>query len=578
MMMQGANSNTDMLLNTMTGIVITISFLTFGAIAHRLYTLGRYLMSILFSIALLVLIVISIIASNLQLLNSQSKTEYIAATHSSAYQALLKMQENYSSQIKELKSHPYYNNENPVNKKQIDQKISVLIKLETEVNRQIVDFNPAISSTGSGFRIMGEWLGLTAERFKQYVFMTISIMLDVISALCSVFLSIFSNVGNITRNSGNPTPRTRKGLLRRLFSSFKLPSIPSIPNGARALSMPQKNIGTSSKNIPEYSLKYSKKDLGKNLTFKLDNNDMVANLEDFPHVIIAGITGSGKSNFTRWLLLQLLEKNTPKQLQLVIMDLKGSEFFMYESLPHLMKPIISSTRCPDYKEKAIEYLSFLEEEVTRRQGILYDSGCRDYQGYVSKNKTLQYSYLVVIIEEISIISTEKAVQERLRKLASLSRSAGVSIILTTQYPYARVISTDITGNCAAKFCFKVETTSQSITVIGSKGAEILKGKGHGIFSNDGVKTQFIAPVVDEKYEKAVIGKYGSGVSMPLNVIPFPKNIPVPKNIPDSTESNENIPKNELAKKWYGEGMKQVDIAKKLGVPQGTVSKLLSKMR
>jgi energy-coupling factor transporter ATP-binding protein EcfA2 len=445
--------------------------------------------------------------------------------------------------------------------------------------------------SGNGFQVIGEWLGLSANQFKQYVFFAASILLEAVMLLCTLFLTVTTSSGGGTKNTGETPPRSRKpNLFKRLFPSFKLPSVfqptPSSPNGVRALNI-QEKIDSADRNIQEYS----KRNTDGNLTFRVSGDGNInASLDEFPHIIIAGRTGSGKSNFTRSILLQLLHKNDPNQLQLIIIDLKNAEFFRYENLPHLIKPILSA-REPNYREKAIEYLTFLEGEVLKRQGILYDAGCRDYQGYILKNRSAPYPYLLVLIEEISVISNNKQIQERLRNLTSLSRSTGTSIVLTTQYPYARVVGTDITGNCGGKFCFKVETIAQSLTILGSRGAEGLKGNGHGIFSNNGNKIEFHAPLVEDSYEENITAKYSTD-SKRSNIIPFPKSIPsqdrnipnILENIPDLANSNENIPtedipkseQSELAKKWYGEGMKQIDIAKKLGVPQGTVSKLLRK--
>lgn len=566
MMMQGANSEIDMTLNVGMGLILAIAEVVFAAMMVYLYDCERYFLSILFLFTIAPLVLTSITASNLQLLDSQSKTEHHAMVNDTGYNALLQMQRSYSEQISEIKSHPFYNEHNPINKKRFDEQIDQILAKQETVSQQIANFNPATLESGNGFQVMGEWLGMSANQFKQNVFFITSILLEVVMLLCTIFLTVTTPHSGKNSSPGGPSNRPRKGLFRKLFSSFKLPSIvqqpTSQPSGARALNI-QENINSE----------YSRRNADGQLAFKVsDDGNINASLDEFPHIIIAGRTGSGKSNFTRAMLLQLLNKNGPKQLQLIIIDLKNAEFFMYESLPHLMKPILS-TKEPNFRERAIEYLTFLENEVSRRQAILYDAGCRDYQSYLSKNKSAPYPYLLVIIEEISIISTNKQIQERLRNLTSLARSTGTSIVVTTQYPYARVIGTDITGNCGGKFCFKVETIAQSLTILGSRGAEILKGSGHGIFSNNGDRIEFQAPLVDDSYEETLMEKY----SKPSNIIPFHKNI---QNIPDNSLNiqenipDENIPLVERAKKLRQEGKKQTEIGEILGIPQGTVSKLL----
>lgn len=583
MMLQGATSEVDTAINITAGMILAIAEVLFSAIIVYLVHIDKYFLSVLFLIVNIPLICTSILASNLQLLNSQSKTENYAMANNDSYQTLVGMQRNYMNQIKEIKRHPYYNERNPRNKKYLDEQISLIMNKLEAVNNRVTNFQPNNLESGNGFQIIAEWFGVSTNTFKQYTFFSMSVLIEAIMLLCTVFLTETS-VGHDAPLSGKPpSNKPRKGFFKRLFSSIKLPNIFSQPSShssvTKALNI-QKNISATGGNIPEYSedkyKEYSTKN-NDNLSFNVSNDGLVANLKDFPHIVIAGVTNSGKSNFLKNIVLQLIAKNTPEELKIIAADLKdGSTFFRFKSIPHLEKPITTSA------SEALAYLAWLEAETSRRQKILVASDCEKYDEYIMEKKVAPFPYLLAIFEEVSTLSGyEKSVQGRLQELTSKSRSAGISIILSTQFPKAKILDSSITTNCSGKFCFKVGSVSQSLVVLGEKGAEKLKGGGHGIFGN-GLSIDFQAPLVEKEDELKILKfateKYEKNTSK-SNIIQFPTNIQeVTRNIPEYS-SDKNIPTTELIElvfRLYSEGKKQTEIGSILGITQGNVSKLLKK--
>lgn len=578
MMMQGASSEVDIIINIGMGLVLAIAEISFVAMLVHLYDIQRYFLSVLFLFVTIPLVVTSILASNLQLLDSQSKTEHRAIVNDAGYKALLEMQRNYSSQIEAIRSHPFYNDNNPVNKKQFDEQINGILAKQERVSNQIANYDPSSLELGNGFQVIGEFLGLSANQFKQHLFFAASFLSESVMLLCTLFLTV--TMSKSTSSLGTPPGSRKPNLFKRLFSSFKLPSIvkPSSPQGAvRALNI-QENDKQLAKNIPEYSMqeypmpKPHALNLNVGHYIAKPNENLIVNLAKFPHLIVAGLTGSGKSSFLKGLLTQLISQNSPKNIKILPIDLKsGATLFKFRDVPHLEKPLVSS------KKEVLEYLDYLLAETKRRQEFLTEHSCEDVDEYCNEYGKLPFNFLVAIFEEVALLmSYGKDVAMKVAEVTATGRSAGVHAILCTQYPKASVLDTKITANCPARVCFQMENANQSRVVLDETGAEKLSGPGHAIFKHGVHRFEIKTPFYSKEQIRlivtdAIIKQYGKNIPQ-SNIIPFPK------NIPDSTESNENIPKNELAKKWYGEGMKQVEIAKRLGVPQGTVSKLLSKMR
>ena len=584
MMMQGASSEVDMILNIGMGIVLAIAEVVFAAMLVYLYNINRYFLSVLFLFVTGPLVVTSIIASNLQLLDSRAKTEHYAMANDAGYNALLQMQKGYSEQIAQIRAHPYYNEHNPINKKHFDEQISVILAEQRLVSQQIASFNPATLESGNGFQVMGEWLGMSANQFKQKVFFAASILLEAVMLLCTIFLTVTSP--SVPSVPSRPSTRPRKGFFKNLFSSFKLPSIvqqpTAQPGGARALNI-QENNKQFAKNIPEYSMqeypmpKPHALNLNVGHYIAKPNENLIVNLAKFPHLIVAGLTGSGKSSFLKGLLTQLISQNSPKDVKILPIDLKsGATLFKFRDAPHLEKPLVSS------KEEVLKYLDYLLAETKRRQKFLTSHSCEDIEEYYNEHGKLPFHFLVAIFEEVALlIDYGKNVAMKVAEVTATGRSAGVHAILCTQYPKASVLDTKITANCPARVCFQMENANQSRVVLDEPGAEKLSGPGHAIFKHGvhrfEIKTPFYSKEQIQSIVTGAIKQHGENIPQ-SNIIPFPKNIQnIQENIPETEDiPDKNIPIADLAKKLRQEGKKQVEIGNILGIPQGTVSKLLRK--
>jgi len=215
--------------------------------------------------------------------------------------------------------------------------------------------------------------------------------------------------------------------------------------------------------------------LGKDIT----GQPIIADLDDMPHLLIAGTTGSGKTVCVNSLILSLLFKNSPADLKFVMIDPKMVELMPFNGLPHLLCPVVTDSK------KAYTALNWVVGEMEERYRLLAKVGARNIESYNEKQEKLPY--IVVIVDEFADLmsvardQTETAVQ----RLAQLSRAVGIHLILATQRPSVNVITGVIKANLPARISFKVASKVDSRTVLDMNGADKLLGKGDMLFLRPG---------------------------------------------------------------------------------------------
>ena len=189
---------------------------------------------------------------------------------------------------------------------------------------------------------------------------------------------------------------------------------------------------------------------------------------DAPHMLIAGTTGSGKSQAARTLLASLVMYQPARKVQLLLIDPKGSDFLAFESVPHLLCPIVKTA------EEARERLEWLVEEMTRRQ-----------EAHVSRPR------IIVMIDELADLMMQggSALEELLTRLVQRGRSAGICIIGCTQKPTAGVLGTLVKANFPVRLVGKVTSANEALVAAGvaQSGAEKLAGRGDFLLIANGDK-------------------------------------------------------------------------------------------
>jgi DNA segregation ATPase FtsK/SpoIIIE, S-DNA-T family len=233
--------------------------------------------------------------------------------------------------------------------------------------------------------------------------------------------------------------------------------------------------------------------LGKDTT----GQPVVANLARMPHLLIAGATGTGKSVCLNTLLTSLLFRNTPEEMRLLLIDPKRIEFKSYESIPHLIHPVVNDAKM------ATRALRWAVQEMELRYRMLAEKNVRSIEGYnrvLAREKPPEdrkedphtddqgikhrrLPYMVVVIDELAdlMMVASREVEESITRLAQMARAAGIHLILATQRPSVDVLTGIIKANIPTRLSFQVSSRIDSRTVLDTSGAESLLGSGDMLF-------------------------------------------------------------------------------------------------
>jgi S-DNA-T family DNA segregation ATPase FtsK/SpoIIIE len=204
---------------------------------------------------------------------------------------------------------------------------------------------------------------------------------------------------------------------------------------------------------------------------------VMADLEEMPHLLIAGQTKSGKSVMINTLLASLLYRNTPSDLKLILVDPKHVEMAPYEDIPHLLAPVVTEP------EKCISALKWAVAEMERRLKTFAEVKQRDIQGYNALKKEEGMPHIIIVIDELAdlMMVASRDVEALIARIAQKARAAGIHLVLATQRPDANVVTGIIKANVPAQIAFAVKDQVNSRIIIDQGGAEKLLGKGDMLF-------------------------------------------------------------------------------------------------
>jgi len=219
--------------------------------------------------------------------------------------------------------------------------------------------------------------------------------------------------------------------------------------------------------------------LGKDIGGK----NIIADLVDLPHLLIAGSTGSGKSVCLNSIILSLIYRFGPEMIRFVMVDPKRVELNVYNGIPHLITPIITNTK------KVDKVLNWAISEMESRFKIFAEVGVRNLKGYHEYIKSTKADdnllpYIVIIIDELAdlMMSSPIKIEEALCRLAQMTRATGIHLIIATQRPSVDIITGSIKINFPSRIAFAVSTQVDSRTILDINGAEKLLGNGDMLFS------------------------------------------------------------------------------------------------
>lgn len=247
--------------------------------------------------------------------------------------------------------------------------------------------------------------------------------------------------------------------------------------------------------------------IGRTIT----NEVFTFDLAKTPHLLVAGATGQGKSVGLNAILTSLLYKKHPAELKFVLVDPKMVEFSIYKPLlKHYMAAMpdqdedeIIITDC----QKVINTLNSLVIEMENRYQLLMTAKCRNLEDYNEKfvNRKLNperghryMPYIVIVIDEYGdfIMQAGKEVERPIQRLTQKARAVGMHMILATQRPDVKIVTGTIKANIPTRIAFRTQSVVDSRTVLDSKGADQLIGKGDMLYSASGAITRIQCAFVD----------------------------------------------------------------------------------
>lgn len=235
----------------------------------------------------------------------------------------------------------------------------------------------------------------------------------------------------------------------------------------------------------------------------IDGSIILKSLENMPHLLVAGATGSGKSVGVNDFILSLMYQNTPSELKFLMVDPKQVELEFYSGLPYMLGPIVTN---PD---KALKLLKRTVEEMEERYSLLKKHRVKKMEEYNKKIIWEKMYRIVFVIDELADLMmswNKKEVENCITRIAQKARAVGIHLIVATQRPSVNVITGLIKANMPTRIAFWVVSEIDSRTILGRKWAEDLLGKWDLLYMDPSTKypIRIQAPFVDTKEIEKVV--------------------------------------------------------------------------
>ena len=212
-------------------------------------------------------------------------------------------------------------------------------------------------------------------------------------------------------------------------------------------------------------------------------NPVFGDISKYPHALICGATGMGKSVCINSILISMLYRVRPDEVKLIMVDPKKVEFKMYSGIPHLLIPVITESK------QAAGALMWAVEEMERRYELIEKYHVRNIDAYnekVNADPSLgdKLAKIVIVIDELAdlMMMVRDPVEDLIMRIAQKARAAGIHLIIGTQRPSVQVITGSIKANIPTRMSCKVTSQVDSRTVFDTAGAEKLLDRGDMLYS------------------------------------------------------------------------------------------------
>ncbi len=242
------------------------------------------------------------------------------------------------------------------------------------------------------------------------------------------------------------------------------------------LEIPNVNVTTVSfKDVYEALPDVKKHPLAVAFGKNIKGDVIYADFDEFPHALVAGTTGSGKSIFINSIIVSLIMRNSPDDLKLVLVDPKKVEMSRYKDMPHLLCPIITDA------QEAKALMDKLCEEMEERYKLFSENGCTNIREYNEDAPGLgleKLPYIMVFFDEYAdMVDQCKEISMPVVSIAQKARACGIHMCIATQRPSTNVVTGVIKANLPTHVALMMASAVDSMTIIGEGGAEKLIGKG-----------------------------------------------------------------------------------------------------
>ncbi|MDA1061191.1 MAG: DNA translocase FtsK [bacterium] len=225
-------------------------------------------------------------------------------------------------------------------------------------------------------------------------------------------------------------------------------------------------------------LKKSRPKLSVAIGHDVSGKSVVQDISKWPHALIAGATGTGKSVLLNEIIATLLFRCSPSECRFIMIDPKLVELSQYNGIPHLLTPVVT-----DIEQKAVSALAWAVAEMERRYKLFANARVRNLADFNTKSGFQAEPYIVIVVDEIAdmMMVAASEVEKYIIRLAQKSRATGIHLILATQRPSVNILTGTIKANIPTRFAFKVTSNVDSRVIIDQSGAETLIGRGDMLF-------------------------------------------------------------------------------------------------
>ena len=329
---------------------------------------------------------------------------------------------------------------------------SEALELNSKVaEERMAAINQILSDYKVGARCTSYTIGSSVTRFNIEYDPTVSVK------------QLEKYVGDISRRLNGVNARFTPIVQGEIYSGLEIPN-------ATITTVGFKEVYEALPDVKKHPLAVG---FGKNIS----GDVIAADFDEFPHLLVAGTTGSGKSIYIHSIIATLIMRVSPDDLKIVLVDPKRVEMTKYRDMPHLLCPIITDA------SKAKVMLSKLVDEMNNRYELFAVadscSNIKQYNEWVKGHPDHDpMPYIIVVLDEYAdLVDTCKEISQPVVSIAQKARAAGIHMLISTQRPSTNVITGVIKGNLPTHVALMTSSYTDSMTILGEGGAEKLLGKG-----------------------------------------------------------------------------------------------------